>query len=92
MRKISIDDFLIDTAEQISYFLDRANALVHDIERDAERKDFTQTAIHCGIISCDLDDLDDLKDRIWKYENGLPKKAAHIYSRLDAADSNAPVQ
>lgn len=84
MREISINDFLIDTAEQISYFLDRAHALVHDIERDAERKDFTQTATHCGIISCDLDDLDDLKDRIWEYENGLPEEAGHICSQLDA--------
>ena len=89
MRQIPINAFLIDTANRIDFFLDRTHALLHDIERDAEKNDYSEMATHCGIISCDLDDLDDLKNRIWEYENGLPKEAALICSNLyktEAAD------
>ena len=85
MRQIPINAFLIGTANQIDFFLDRTRALLHDIERDAEKNDYSEMATHCGIISCDLDDLDDLKNRIWEYENGLPKEAALICSDLDKA-------
>lgn len=62
--------FMLDTANQISYFIDRAHALVRGIEHEANEQDKEAAKIikaYCGIMECDLDDLSDLSDRVGNY-------------------------
>lgn len=72
-------DFMLDTAHQLDYYIDRATALVKGVEMAAtgirERADSSThdigaaqvIAAYCGIMQCDLDDLSDLADRVGNY-------------------------
>lgn len=63
-------DFMLDTSNQINYFIDRTHAILKAIEHEAATPDKEAARIiaaYCNIIECDLDDLSDLSDRVGEY-------------------------
>lgn len=63
-------DFMLDTANQMDFYIDRTHAILKAIEYEATTSDKEAAQIigtYCGILQCDLDDLSDLADRVGNF-------------------------